>query len=88
MDDVYQGVMAARIAAHVADIAKGLPGAVDWDRRMSQCRQDLDWEGMIREALDPGLVKSRLQVTRERDACSMCGKLCAVRISREATSSQ
>jgi len=86
VDDVYQGVMAARIAAHVADIAKGLPGAVDWDRRMSRCRQDLDWEGMVREALDPGLVKSRLQVTRERDACSMCGKLCAVRISREAIS--
>lgn len=84
VDDVFQGVMATRIAAHVADIAKGLPGAVDWDRRMSTCRLNLDWDGMIAEAIDPALVRRRLEVTRDRDACSMCGKLCAVRISREA----
>jgi phosphomethylpyrimidine synthase len=86
VDDVHQGVMAARIAAHVADIAKGLPGAVDADQRMSRCRQELDWEGMVRESLDPDLVKKRLQVTQDRDACSMCGKLCAVKISRQAVS--
>ncbi|MCU0574440.1 MAG: phosphomethylpyrimidine synthase ThiC [Syntrophobacteraceae bacterium] len=84
VDDVFQGVMATRIAAHVSDIAKGLPGAVDWDRRMSTCRLNLDWDGMIAEAIDPALVRRRLEVTRDRDACSMCGKLCAVRISREA----
>lgn len=84
VDDVFQGVMATRIAAHVADIAKGLPGAVDWDRRMSTCRLNLDWDGMIAEAIDPALVRRRLEVTRDRDACSMCGKLCAVRISRQA----
>ena len=83
-DDVYQGVMAARIAGHVADIAKGLPGAVERDRRMSECRQNLDWEGMVREALDPELVQQRLQISQDRQACSMCGKLCAVRISRQA----
>ena len=81
-EDVYAGVMAARIAGHVADIAKGLPGAMDADRRMSQCRQKLDWDGMIAEALDPELVTRRLQVTQDREACSMCGKLCAVKISR------
>ena len=81
-EDVYAGVMAARIAGHVADIAKGLPGAMDADRRMSECRQKLDWEGMISEALDPALVKRRLQVTQDREACSMCGKLCAVKIGR------
>ena len=81
-DDVYQGVMATRIAGHIADIAKGLPGAIDRDRRMSECRQNLDWEGMIREALDPELVRERLQITEDREACSMCGKLCAVKISR------
>ena len=81
-EDVYAGVMAARIAGHVADIAKGLPGAMDADRRMSECRQKLDWDGMIAEALDPVLVKRRLQVTEDREACSMCGKLCAVKISR------
>jgi phosphomethylpyrimidine synthase len=83
-DDVYLGVMAARIAGHVADIAKGLPGAMDADRRMSECRQKLDWDGMISAALDPGLVKRRLQVTQDREACTMCGKLCAVKISRLA----
>lgn len=86
VEDVHQGVMAARIAGHIADIAKGLPGATDADRRMSQCRQALDWEGMIAEAIDPSLVKERLQVTQDRDACSMCGKLCAVKISRQTAS--
>jgi phosphomethylpyrimidine synthase len=81
-DDVYQGVMAARIAAHIADIAKGLPGAVDADRRMSIARRDLDWDAMVREAIDPELVKKRLQVTEDREGCTMCGKLCAVKISR------
>jgi phosphomethylpyrimidine synthase len=81
-EDVYAGVMAARIAGHVADIAKGLPGAMDADRRMSECRQKLNWDGMIAEALDPDLVKRRLQITEDREACSMCGKLCAVKISR------
>ncbi len=82
VEDVYAGVMAARIAGHVADIAKGLPGAMDADRRMSECRQKLDWDGMIAEAIDPVLVKRRLQITEDREACSMCGKLCAVKISR------
>lgn len=81
--DVYDGVMATRIAGHIADIAKGLPGAIDADRRMSECRQKLDWDGMIREAIDPELVKRRLQVTEDREACSMCGKLCAVKIGRQ-----
>jgi phosphomethylpyrimidine synthase len=83
-DDVYQGVMASRIAAHVADVAKGLPGAIESDRRISLCRQNLDWDGMIEQALDPDLVKQRLQVTHDREACTMCGKLCAVKISRQA----
>ncbi len=84
VDDVFQGVMATRIAAHVADIAKGLPGAAEWDRRMSTCRLNLDWDGMIAEAIDPDLVRRRLEVTQDRDACSMCGKLCAVKVSKEA----
>ncbi len=84
IEDVHQGVMAARIAAHIADIAKGLPGAMDADRRMSERRRSLDWDGMIAEAIDPVIIKQRLQVTEDRDACSMCGKLCAVKISGES----
>lgn len=83
VEDVYAGVMATRIAGHIADIAKGLPGAIERDRRMSECRQKLDWEGMIREAIDPELVRKRLQVTEDREACSMCGKLCAVKIGHQ-----
>jgi phosphomethylpyrimidine synthase len=81
-DDVYHGVMAGRIAAHIADIAKELPGAIEADRRMSIARRDLDWDGMVREAIDPDLVKRRLQVTADREGCTMCGKLCAVKLSR------
>ena len=82
VDDVHAGVMATRIAGHIADIAKGLPGAIDADRRMSECRQKFDWEGMVEAALDPDLVRQRLQVTEDKEACSMCGKLCAVKIGR------
>ncbi len=84
-DDVYQGVMAARIAGHVADIAKGLPGAVEFDREISSARQKLDWEAVINGSLDPELVRDRLQITEDREACSMCGKLCAVKISGRKT---
>jgi phosphomethylpyrimidine synthase len=74
--------MAGRIAAHVADVAKELPGAIEADRRMSIARRDLDWDAMVREAIDPELVRTRLQVTEDREGCTMCGKLCAVKISR------
>ena len=46
-NDVKEGIIAARIAAHAADIAKGLPGAIDWDHKMSRARSDLDWERMM-----------------------------------------
>jgi phosphomethylpyrimidine synthase len=78
-DDVYQGVMAARIAAHVADLVKGVPGALEQDERISRCRQNLDWEGVIASSLDPDLVRKRLQIAKDREACTMCGKLCAVK---------
>lgn len=84
-DDVYQGVMAARIAAHVADLAKGIPQALEQDKTMSQCRRILDWEGMVTAALDPELVRRRLQVTEDRQGCTMCGTLCAVKLSVSAT---
>ncbi len=84
-DDVYQGVMAARIAAHIADLAKGVPQALARDKAMSQCRRTLNWEGMITVALDPDVVRRRLQVTEDRQGCTMCGKLCAVKLAVSAT---
>ncbi len=87
-EDVHQGVMAARIAAHIADISKELPGAADQDRQMANYRQTLDWEGMIKCALDPDLVRSRMQLTEDGRTCSMCGKLCAVKTSQETEALQ
>jgi phosphomethylpyrimidine synthase len=78
-DDVRQGVIASRIAAHAADIVKGVKGAAGRDRQMSQARKRLDWEEQARLSLDP--ERSR-QVHRERassgSACSMCGGYCAM----------
>ncbi len=77
-EDVYQGVMAARVAAHIADLEKGIRQEVNRDRKISECRQALDWEGMISQCLDKDLVRKRLQTTADQKGCSMCGKLCAV----------
>lgn len=83
-NDVYLGVMAARVAAHVGDIAKGIPGAIEKDKRISLARERLDWEGMITEALDPELVRCRSHLASDREACTMCGKLCAVKMVHRA----
>ncbi|MDK2896862.1 MAG: phosphomethylpyrimidine synthase [Candidatus Atribacteria bacterium] len=83
-NDVYLGVMAARVAAHVGDIAKGLPGAVEKDKRISLARERLDWEGMMAEAVDPELVRCKSRLASDQKACTMCGKLCAVKMVRAA----
>lgn len=81
LDDVKEGIIAAKIAAHAADIAKGIKGARDWDDKMSAARAALDWDEMFRLALDPEKAKRyRDESTPEHsDTCTMCGKMCAVR---------
>lgn len=83
-DDVREGVMASRIAAHSADLVKGNPKNKERDRRMSQARRDLDWESMYEAALDP--IRARERKTQsesnDEDHCSMCGNLCAVKNDR------
>jgi phosphomethylpyrimidine synthase len=83
--DMKEGLIATRIAAHAADIAKGIPGARDWDRRMSEARANLDWKGMIGEAMDGGKAKSYRDssLPEHEDSCTMCGKMCAVRNMRK-----
>jgi len=80
-EDVRQGVIASRIAAHAADIVKGVPGAEQWDRKMSVARKKLDWEEQARLSLDP---KRSHQVHSQRasagTACSMCGEFCAMEL--------
>lgn len=80
--DVYLGVMAARIAAHVGDISKGIKSAIERDRAMSVARQNLNWEEMARHALDGELLRCRAHIAQDKEACTMCGKLCAVKLSR------
>jgi len=80
-DDVRAGIMAAKIAAHAGDIAKGLPGAADWDRRMGKARRDLDWESQEKLAMDPYRFREvRGNRATTTDACSMCGEFCVYKI--------
>ncbi len=80
-DDVKEGIIASRIAAHAADIAKGIPHAMDADNAMAKARHELDWEEMFRIAVDPEKARRYYESTpiAERHTCSMCGKMCAVR---------
>lgn len=81
VDDVKEGIIASRIAAHAADIAKGIPGALTWDHEMALARRTLDWERMFNVAIDPEKARRyRKDSTPEReDTCTMCGKMCAIR---------
>jgi phosphomethylpyrimidine synthase len=84
-NDVKEGIIAARIAAHAADIAKGVPGAIDWDHQMSRARSDLDWERMMSLAMDPEKARSYRDASKPYDdsVCTMCGDMCAVKRSRK-----
>ena len=81
MEDVKEGIVAARIAAHSADIAKGVPGAMEWDNAMSTARKQLDWDKMFNLAIDPEKARAyRASSEPEKeDTCSMCGNFCAVK---------
>ena len=86
LEDVRQGVVATRIAAHAADIAKGLPGAMDWDASMSRARKALDWEAQIRLAVDPTYAAQLREEGKPhlQDVCSMCGEYCAIKLVKES----
>jgi phosphomethylpyrimidine synthase len=94
LNDVRQGVVAAKIAAHAADVARGLPAAVERDRRLSQARAAFDWKEHLDNALDPKTARamyeeacahSRIQQeATQDDYCTMCGKpWCSLRINKE-----
>lgn len=81
LEDVKEGIIASRIAAHAADIAKGIKGARDWDDQMSAARKKLDWETMFDLSMDPEKARRyRAEAKPEKeDTCSMCGNFCAVK---------
>ena len=83
-DDVREGLIASRIAAHAADIVKGVPGALERDLELARARKRLDWETQQRLAIDPAKFAAVRKRRKSRSqACSMCGDFCAMRIVGE-----
>jgi phosphomethylpyrimidine synthase len=80
-NDVKEGIMASRIAAHVGDIAKNIPGAIERDNKMAEARRDLDWKKQEEICMDPEKFKKiRADRGSSTDACSMCGELCVYKV--------
>lgn len=81
LEDMKEGIIASKIAAHAGDIAKNVPGAKNWDYEMSKARQQLNWERMFELAIDPEKARRyRKESSPEHeDSCTMCGKMCSMR---------
>ncbi|MBD3347867.1 MAG: phosphomethylpyrimidine synthase ThiC [Candidatus Eisenbacteria bacterium] len=90
VDDVSEGVYALRLAAHAADIAKGVRGARDWDDSMSRARKALNWQAMLTTALDPDKARRLREASTPADEelCTMCGEFCAVKKMSNVRSSE
>ena len=86
IEDVKEGVIVSKLAAHAADIAKGIPGALGADIKMARCRKALDWNGQIALSLNPEKIKKwRAEIPpTEKDVCSMCGEFCAIKTVEKA----
>ena len=84
VEDVKEGVMAARIAGHAADVVRGVPGAWEWDLAMGKARWDLDWNRQIELAMDPVRARALRETRppREEEVCTMCGEFCAIKLLR------
>lgn len=82
LEDVKEGVIAARIAAHAADLVKGVKGAWEWDLAMARARKKLDWQKQIELAIDPVKAGKLRQEKNEdsQECCTMCGKFCAYKL--------
>jgi len=83
--DVKNGVIASRIAGHAADIAKGIPGALNWDRAISELRVKRDWKNQIKKSIDP--VKAakyrKSSISVDKDFCTMCSDYCSMKIMEQ-----
>ncbi|HEY9072752.1 MAG TPA: phosphomethylpyrimidine synthase ThiC, partial [Desulfobaccales bacterium] len=81
VEDVIDGVVASRIAAHAADIALGFPGAAEWDLAMSKARRALDWDTQLKLSINPSkALRYREQSHAKEDQCTMCGRFCAMKV--------
>jgi phosphomethylpyrimidine synthase len=86
LEDVKEGVIAARIAAHAGDIAKGIPGAKEWDKEIALARKRMDWKKQFKLVIDPERAKetrNRLKPQLE-EVCSMCGEFCSIKLLNDA----
>lgn len=82
IEDVKVGVIASKIAAHAADITKGVKGALERDIKMAKCRKTMDWEQQIKLSLDPTLADKLRSSSQpaDKDVCTMCGEFCAIKL--------
>ncbi|MDT8718927.1 phosphomethylpyrimidine synthase ThiC [Clostridium sp. 19966] len=85
LEDMKEGIIATKIAAHAADITKGIKGAIAWDNSMSKARADLNWDKMFELAIDPEKAKRyRAESSPEHaETCTMCGKMCSMRTMKK-----
>jgi phosphomethylpyrimidine synthase len=90
VQDVRDGVIASRIAAHAADIARGRKNAMEWDIEMSKARKTLDWNRQISLAMDPSKAKAYRESSKPSsdEVCTMCGEYCAIKIVKDYFGSQ
>jgi phosphomethylpyrimidine synthase len=87
LDDVREGVIASRIAAHIADIAKNLPGACLKDYAMARYRKEFNWEGQVTTAIDSEKAAALLEKSESAgdEGCTMCGEFCAIKLGKRET---
>lgn len=85
VDDIREGVIASRIAAHSADIVKGIKGAIEWDKKMSLARKKRDWEQQIALSIDPKKAKEYRAASKPHllDVCTMCSEYCSIKLIEE-----
>jgi len=85
LEDVKEGTIASKIAAHIADIAKGVPGAFEKDRLMAQYRKNFDWDEQVQISLDPEKAGAFLERSEsaEEEGCTMCGEFCAIKLGKK-----
>ena len=81
VNDIKDGVIASRIAAHAADIAKRIPGALDWDKEMSMSRSARNWDDQIKKSIDPVKAASyrKASLPKNKDVCTMCSNFCSIK---------
>ena len=82
--DVREGIIASKIAAHIADIAKEIPGAFEKDIMMARYRKDFDWRGQVKESIDPEKTERLLETSKSahEEGCTMCGEFCAIKLGK------